>query len=241
MFDINKIKGIIFDYGGTIDSNGMHWSEVIWNAYRSAGVPVSKDSFREAYVYGERYLASHKIIQPGHNFYELLKIKITIQVQYLIDKHLLEDNDKTLSYALVISGQCYNFVRNLIDKEKHLFTALQKLYPMVLVSNFYGNIKAVLEDFNLSTFFDNIIESAVVGVRKPDPEIFVLGIKSLGFNASEVIVIGDSYTKDIIPAAKAGCHTIWLKGTGWGDDSEDATADIIISDFKELKSIFHLD
>ena len=30
-----KIKGIIFDYGGTIDSNGMHWAEVIWRAWRT--------------------------------------------------------------------------------------------------------------------------------------------------------------------------------------------------------------
>ena len=30
MFNLDKVKGILFDYGGTIDSNGMHWAEVIW-------------------------------------------------------------------------------------------------------------------------------------------------------------------------------------------------------------------
>ena len=29
MFDFAKVKGIIFDYGGTIDSNGKHWAEVV--------------------------------------------------------------------------------------------------------------------------------------------------------------------------------------------------------------------
>ena len=38
--DIKDVKGIIFDYGGTIDSRGDHWSEVIWRAYMQAGVPV---------------------------------------------------------------------------------------------------------------------------------------------------------------------------------------------------------
>ena len=28
---MEKITGIIFDYGGTIDSRGVHWSEVIWD------------------------------------------------------------------------------------------------------------------------------------------------------------------------------------------------------------------
>ena len=49
MFESDKIKGIIFDYGGTIDSNGMHWAEVIWMAYQAEEVPVSKEIFRSGY------------------------------------------------------------------------------------------------------------------------------------------------------------------------------------------------
>ena len=41
MFNLDKVKGILFDYGGTIDSNGMHWAEVIWMAYEALKVPVS--------------------------------------------------------------------------------------------------------------------------------------------------------------------------------------------------------
>ena len=52
-----EIKGIIFDYGGTLDTGGDHWSEVIWCAYGKAGVAVNKAEFREAYVYAERELA----------------------------------------------------------------------------------------------------------------------------------------------------------------------------------------
>jgi len=47
-------KGILFDYGGTIDSNGMHWAEVIWMAYEALKVPVSKAVFRDAYVHGRK-------------------------------------------------------------------------------------------------------------------------------------------------------------------------------------------
>ena len=54
---MNSIKGIIFDYGGTIDTNGTHWGEVIWDAYQVTGVNVSKELFREAYIHGERTLA----------------------------------------------------------------------------------------------------------------------------------------------------------------------------------------
>ena len=53
------IRGIIFDYGGTIDSRGVHWSEIIWDGYCEAGADrvMNKEQFREAYVHGERELA----------------------------------------------------------------------------------------------------------------------------------------------------------------------------------------
>ena len=240
MFDLEKIKGIIFDYGGTIDSNGAHWAEVLWDAYKDINVPVTKEAFREAYVYGERYLATHPDVKPDHNFYDLLKIKTDLQIRYLIDQKLLEDNDKTAGYSLAISKQCYLFAKEIISKDKVILKALQDRYPMVLVSNFYGNVQAVLGDFGLLEFFDDIIESAVVGVRKPDPAIFGLGVDKLNLPASSIVVIGDSHAKDIVPASKNGCQTIWLKGPGWGDDDPDATADLIITDFMELTSAFKI-
>ncbi|GAB6120309.1 HAD family hydrolase [Dysgonomonas termitidis] len=240
MLDISKIKGIIFDYGGTIDSNGKHWGEVLWDAYVDNEVPVSKEQFREAYVYAERYLATHPVIEAEDNFFILLGKKIDLQVNYLINKGFLSENDKTKGYSLAISTQCYTFVRDLIEKEKPLLKILKSRYPMVLVSNFYGNIQSVLTDFGLSGYFDDIIESAVVGVRKPDPAIFGLGVQNLDLPASSVVVIGDSHSKDIVPASQNGCQTIWLKGQGWGDEEENATANIIISDFMELKSVFQI-
>jgi len=240
MFDLSQIKGIIFDYGGTIDSNGCHWAEVLWKAYTDKEVPVTKEQFREAYVYGERYLATHPVVTPDDNFHNLLKIKVNLQIKYLIDKGLLSEGDKSIAYILDISNQCYTFAKEIISNEISILAALKQRYPMVLVSNFYGNVQAVLEDFGLLQFFDDIIESAVVGVRKPDPAIFALGVDKLGMPAQNIVVIGDSYSKDIVPARANGCSTIWLKGPGWGDDEADASADVEIADFKELKSIFQL-
>ena len=86
---------------------------------------------------------------------------------------------------------------------------------MVLVSNFYGNIESVLRAYNLLHYFPTIIESAVVGVRKPDPAIFALGVEALGLKPEEVLVVGDSLSKDIAPATSLGCATAWIEGRGW--------------------------
>lgn len=238
--NVADIKGIIFDYGGTIDSNGDHWSEVLWSAYQEQKIPVAKEHFREAYVFAERYLATHKIIMEDDNYLSLLNKKVKLQFKYLEDKGFLAKSEKTKDYWLAISNQCYTFVFGLISAEKFVLEKLHSKYPMVLVSNFYGNIETVLDDFGISACFDHIIESAVVGIRKPDPAIFSLGVKTLNLRSENIVVIGDSYTKDIIPASSIGCKTIWLKGLGWEDDDQDATADIVIHDFMELKSIFEI-
>ena len=39
------VKGIIFDYGGTLDTRGDHWSEVIWKAYLHFGMGFSNVDF----------------------------------------------------------------------------------------------------------------------------------------------------------------------------------------------------
>ena len=66
----------------------------------------------------------------------------------------------------------------------------------------------MLGEFGFDGLFQTVIESAVVGIRKPDPRIFLLGVEALGLKAEEVSVVGDSLEKDIIPAHKAGCRTV---------------------------------
>ncbi|MGL4328168.1 MAG: HAD family hydrolase, partial [Tannerellaceae bacterium] len=113
MFDLNKIKGIIFDYGGTIDSNGMHWAEVLWKAYQEVKVPVSYEVFRDAYVHGERTLARVPIIKPEHTFLDVLKLKTEIQINWLIENGFLVNENKSFEYSLAISNLCYTFVRDV--------------------------------------------------------------------------------------------------------------------------------
>lgn len=240
MFDPQIIKGIIFDYGGTIDSNGMHWAEVIWKAYEAFHVPVAKDDFRNAYVFGERTLGKNPLVLPHHTFQDMLRLKINLQIDWLTKGEYLPADLATSCLKEGIAQWCYDYARKSIDAARPVLAALSRKYPMVLVSNFYGNIESVLKDFRLDGYFKAIIESAVVRVRKPDPAIFALGIEKLNLPAEEIVVVGDSYDKDIVPAARLGCQTLWLKSLGWSEYEGTETADRILSDFGELKEAFGL-
>ena len=104
----------------------------------------------------------------------------------------------------------------------------------MLVSNFYGNVETVIRDMGLRQYFRGVIESAVVGVRKPDPRIFMLGVVALGLKPEEVLVVGDSFRKDIEPALSIGCQVAWLKGKGWTAEEDAQTHSSQISSLADL-------
>ena len=212
-----EIKGIIFDYGGTLDSRGVHWSEVLWNGYQQAGVPIDKETFRNAYVEGERALARERIILPQDNFLTLLRKKVELEISFLPEQ---PDNPTRLSWIDSIATYCDNAARSCIDEAKPVLEKLHERYPMMLVSNFYGNIDEVLRDYGIRLLFKGIIESAVVGVRKPNPTLFRLGVDALELRPDEVLVVGDSLNKDIQPSEALGCHVLWLKGKGWTEKED---------------------
>ena len=210
------IKGIIFDYGGTLDTGGDHWSHVIRDSWNKAGVSANDALFREAYVYGEQELERTLHILPHHNFGDLLDIKMQIELQYLAQNgHFPPAQVETKAHE--IAAYCYQVAKDNVAKSKTVLEELAKKYPMVLVSNFYGNIDSVLKDFGIYDCFKKVVESAKVGVRKPDSSIFELGIKALGLKPEEVLVVGDSIKNDIEPARKLGCQTLLLQGKGWED------------------------
>lgn len=227
---LTDIKGIIFDYGGTLDTNSRHWSEVLWSKYEEYHVPVGKADFREAYVYGERTLARIPLVKPEDNFHDVLCIKTKLQMEYLIERGKLELTD-TMEYAVKIADSCYQYVLNVLEKTRPVVQSLSRKYKLVLVSNFYGNIRSVLKDFELDDFFSDVIESSVVGVCKPDPAIYRLGVEVLKLPAENVLVVGDSFSKDMVPAKTVGCKVAWLKGEGWeNEEIDESLPDIIITD-----------
>ena len=214
------IKGIIFDYGGTLDSRGVHWSEVLWQGYQAAGVPIDKETFRKAYVEGERALARERIILPQDNFHTLLRKKVALEISYLPEQPDQGTRDKWVDQ---IAAFCDQAARTCINEARPMLEQLHERYPMMLVSNFYGNIDEVLRDYGIRHLFKGIIESAVVGVRKPNPTLFRLGVDALELEPSEVLVVGDSLRKDIEPAEQLGCQVLWLKGKGWTAEEDSQT------------------
>ena len=198
------INGILIDFGGTIDSDGIHWFDQFRDAYALVA-DIPEPLLWDAYVHTERTLGRNPIIGPDYTFCKTLQTKIALQTEYL------QQHGITVTAQDTILDTCYNkVVKHISTVSKPVLERLSAQYPMVLVTNFYGNMHTVLKEFGLDYLFKDVVESAVVGVRKPDPQIFRLGVAVLGLEPQETVMIGDSQEKDILPAQSIGCQTIQI-------------------------------
>ncbi len=80
------------------------------------------------------------------------------------------------------------------------------------LSNSEGHVADLLAEIGLAPLFDAIIDSAVVGVAKPERRIFDLTLEALGEPTPAIVVhVGDSWDADVQGALGAGWHAIWYQ------------------------------
>lgn len=59
-----------------------------------------------------------------------------------------------------------------------------------------------------------LIGTDTVGVPKPDPAIFLEGVRQLGFRAEQTLYIGDNLLVDAVGSSAAGLPALWLNREG---------------------------
>jgi len=83
-----------------------------------------------------------------------------------------------------------------------------------VISNSNGSVASILETTGLAQYLDFIIDSSVVGIEKPDPRIFHLGLREAGATAAQAVYVGDLYSVDVLGARAAGLDGILLDPRG---------------------------
>lgn len=132
------------------------------------------------------------------------------------------------------------------SQEEHLWAttqpwvsaSLSKLkkqgFQMAVISNSEGSVEQILQDLDLRKFFEIVIDSHVVGVEKPDPQIFEIALERLGWNRTEALYVGDIFYVDVWGANQAGLGAVHL-------DKMDLYKDwggIHLSSIRELPKFF---
>lgn len=108
-----------------------------------------------------------------------------------------------------------NFPQIEIQGVRELLEALVGRFKLGVISNtMTGVSRVILNKSGLSKFFDVVVLSCDIGVRKPSPKIFLHTLEMLGSKPSEAIHIGDSMEHDVVGAKNARMKVVWIKQQG---------------------------
>ena len=97
---------------------------------------------------------------------------------------------------------------------------------VAVTNNLVAEQERKLRDTGMRDLFDGLVISEAAGVSKPDPAIFELALRTADVSAKEAIMLGDSWTNDVMGAVGAGVAAAWLdrRGAGRPDSAVEALA-----------------
>ncbi len=87
-------------------------------------------------------------------------------------------------------------------------------YCLGVISNWDKTAVPLLDHFELTSFFDNIIISSEVGCEKPDPKIFQIALDRASVSSEECLYVGDNYYDDGIGSRKVGMDFVIINPYG---------------------------
>jgi putative hydrolase of the HAD superfamily len=221
-------RAILFDFGGTLDSDGEHWLDRFFDLYEAGGLDVSRDEIKRVfYEADETCCADAQVHRMGLR--PLMRYHVRLQFAGLGIQNAAKERK--------LAAQFCAKTEIVLRRNAELLRRLSRTRRLGVVSNFYGNVETLCREAGLAESLDVILDSARVGIRKPDPEIFRMALEKLRMTAEETIFVGDSYERDVVPARLLGMKTVWVKGPNPRLPRDAEPADFIISDLPQLERV----
>ncbi len=224
---IQNLKAVLFDFGGTLDADGIAWRERFFRLWRSEGEDVARERFDRAFYASDDALVG---TLPA-----TLPLADTVgRLARGIGKSL-GTPDATLA-ARVAESFCRDS-REALARSAELFERLSDRYRLGVVSNFYGNLAAVCRETGIGSFLSAAVDSAVVGRSKPHAAIFRAALARLQVEPSESVFIGDSPERDMVGARGVGMRHVLLAECPGNADTCCCPDDLVIRRLAELEAL----
>jgi HAD superfamily hydrolase (TIGR01549 family) len=223
------IRTILFDMGGTLDGDGLHWLERFVVLYREHGIDLPRETIRLAFDEAERRAATdEKMATAGLT--EMIVQHVEWQMAHLriVDPRLEQH---------VVRGFMEPVRAATADNTQMLAALRERGFELGIVSNGCGNVDKLSADFGYAPFLTLIVDSRRVGICKPDPGIFRYAAEKLGRDPGEIMMVGDSFERDIRPAKEIGMKTAWLEGPSPRDCPDPAFVDVRLRRLADLPGL----
>ena len=128
----------------------------------------------------------------------------------------------------------------LYPEASRLLDSLRGKYTLSLLTNGFSQVQRSRIDMtDTSKYFATVVISEETGYQKPQREIFEVLLRNIDHNErDDVLMIGDSYSSDIVGGFNAEIDTCWLNRSGSPPDGRAPTYEIAdISSLAELLGV----
>lgn len=199
-YNLRVTAALLFDFGGTLDADGLPWKERFRLLYRAHGVHPADQVFDPVFYAADDALPG--VLPDGCGLRDTvgcLAASVSAGLGVTDPRVTAQVGDGFLEASLAH-----------LSASRELLTRLRRRYRLGLVSNFYGNLDAVCEEAGIAELFDVMVDSARVGFTKPDARIFRHATDALGVTATDATFIGDSPSRDMAGARALGMRHVWL-------------------------------
>lgn len=95
-------------------------------------------------------------------------------------------------------------------------------------------LRKLLAEFQIAEYFDLMLFSEELGIRKPDREIFNMATRGLKVKQCEVVHVGDNLKSDVWGAKNAGLKAIHLSSEAGHDKTAEADPNSLLSLSRKL-------
>jgi putative hydrolase of the HAD superfamily len=218
------LRAILFDMGGTLDGDGHHWLDRFIRLYADHGLAYPREAIRAGFDDAERHAATDRdVMRAGFDALVRMHLDWQFEVHGLRDDGLRERMVRA-------------FVTPVLEAGRRNLRLLQQLkmsgFTLGVVSNACGNAQALCDDLGYGPYLSVVVDSRLVGRSKPDPAIYEVALARLGLAPAEVLMVGDSYERDVVPAHAVGMRTAWLVPAA--ERREQGVADVCIDTLAAL-------
>lgn len=208
------VRGVIFDLGSTLIRFEGSWDEVLDQARQALikalheqGFLVEPQAFSAEF---QRQMQAHSRERET----EFVEVTTTHILRLTLAGFGYTDPPETPIRSAL--RRMYAVSQAHWHPMPDVYEVLDRLqrdgYRLGLISNAGDeeDVQRLIDQARLRPYFDPILVSASIGLRKPNPAVFWRVLHAWRLAPEEVVMVGDTLASDILGAQNAGLHQIWL-------------------------------
>ena len=209
-----EFDAVFLDAGGTLIDLDPPRHEVMRQVLSKHGFDVSSSEAKKALDKTERAFDEETATLQGSDerlFWRKFDAHTLKMLGIEADPEAIE---KDLSEAFYKATFGVNSWKPYPDAKPLLDDLGKRDFVVGMVSNATDLLRRVLDNLGFANYFDVLVISDEVGVRKPAPEIFWIACRQAGVPPNRCLYIGDKFAVDIVGAKNAGLNAILLDRPG---------------------------